>query len=109
MVMLEKERNNEKQMRIKLEEEYAQNALNYEEEIQLRLKFEQKLNVMHCDLRDMKTTNLRLEKDLEKELALRIHFEKLYNGNVDAVIEKDRDLNARSLSIMNLKEKINSL
>ena len=57
----------------------------------------------------MKTTNLRLEKDLEKELALRIHFEKLYNGNVDAVIEKDRDLNARSLSIMNLKEKINSL
>ena len=33
MIMLEKERNNEKQMRIKLEEEYAQNALNYEEEI----------------------------------------------------------------------------
>ena len=104
--MLEKERNNEKQMRIKLEEEYAQNAINYEEEIQLRLKFEQKLNVMHCDLRDMKTKNLMIEKDFEMEKELRIKFEKLYNGNVDAVIEKDRDLNARSLSIMNLKEKI---
>ena len=33
MNMLEAERNNEKQMRIKLEEEYAQNAINYEEEI----------------------------------------------------------------------------
>ena len=64
---------------------------------------------MHCDLRDMKTTNLRAVKDYETEKELRIKFEALYNGNVDAVLEKDRDLNAKSHSIMNLKEKINSL
>jgi hypothetical protein len=33
MSMVEAERNNEKQMRIKLEEEYAANASSYEDEI----------------------------------------------------------------------------
>ena len=36
---LEKERMNERQMRLKLEEEYLQNTKNHEEEVQLRLKF----------------------------------------------------------------------
>ena len=44
---LEKERTNERSLRLKLEEEFAQNSKNHEEEVQLRLKFESKLNNMH--------------------------------------------------------------
>jgi len=52
---LEKERTNERQMRLKLEEEYMQNTKNHEEEVQLRLKFESKLNNMHSVHRDLET------------------------------------------------------
>ena len=34
-------------MRMKLETEYQQNDKNHEEEVQMRLKFEGKLNKMH--------------------------------------------------------------
>ena len=50
---LEKERMNERQMRLKLEEEYLQNTKNHEEEVQLRLKFESKLNDMHSKHREL--------------------------------------------------------
>jgi hypothetical protein len=52
---LEKERSNEKTLRLKLEEEYMQNTKNHEEEVQLRLKFESKLNNMHSLHRDLET------------------------------------------------------
>jgi hypothetical protein len=52
---LEKERTNERQMRLKLEEEYMLNTKNHEEEVQLRLKFESKLNNMHSVHRDLET------------------------------------------------------
>lgn len=87
MSMVEAERNNEKQMRIKLEEEYAANASSYEDEIQLRLKFEQKLNVMHTDFRNLQTINIRAMADLEMESELRIKFEDLYNGNIKRLLE----------------------
>lgn len=61
---LEKERMNERQMRLKLEEEYAQNTRNHEEEVQLRLKFEKKLNEMHGEHRDLNTKYVRACKDL---------------------------------------------
>jgi hypothetical protein len=44
---LERDRTNERSLRMKLEEEYMQNTKNHEEEVQLRLKFESKLNQMH--------------------------------------------------------------
>lgn len=44
---LEKDRMNERALRIRLEEEYMQNSKNHEEEVGLRLKFESKLNTMH--------------------------------------------------------------
>lgn len=44
---LERDRTNERALRLKLEEEYMQNTKNHEEEVQLRLKFESKLNSMH--------------------------------------------------------------
>ena len=53
-------------MRLKLEEEYAQNTRNHEEEVQLRLKFEKKLNEMHGEHRDLNTKYIRACKDLEE-------------------------------------------
>ena len=50
---LEKDRANEKQLRLKLEEEYMQNTKNHEEEVKLRLKFEGKFNQMHDTHREL--------------------------------------------------------
>jgi hypothetical protein len=51
-------------MRIKLEEEHAQNTKNHEEEVQLRLKFESKLNNMHSAHRDLESKYKRVLTDL---------------------------------------------
>ena len=61
---LEKEKNSERQMRLKLEEEYMQNTKNHEEEVQLRLKFESKLNNMHSVHRDLETKYKRALSEL---------------------------------------------
>jgi hypothetical protein len=52
---LERDRTKERTLREKLEEEYMQNSKNHEEEVQLRLKFESKLNNMHSVHRDLET------------------------------------------------------
>lgn len=57
---------NERQMRLKLEEEYTQNTKNHEEEVQLRLKFEAKLNSMHSRHRELNTKYERAVKDLKE-------------------------------------------
>lgn len=51
-------------MRLKLEEEYMQNTKNHEEEVQLRLKFESKLNNMHSVHRDLETKYKRALSEL---------------------------------------------
>ena len=61
---LERERMNEMQMRKKLEEDYTQNTKNHEEEVQLRLKFESKLNNMHSAHRDLESKYKRIMNDL---------------------------------------------
>ena len=48
---LAKDKTNERNLRLKLEEEYMQNNKNHEEEVALRLKFENKFNVMHQKMR----------------------------------------------------------
>ena len=50
-------------MRKKLEEEFNQNTKNHEEEVQLRLKFESKLNNMHSAHRDLETKFKRVRQD----------------------------------------------
>lgn len=50
-------------MRLKLEEDYLQNTKNHEEEVQLRLKFETKLNNMHSAYRDLESKYKRLLND----------------------------------------------
>lgn len=75
---LEREKNSERQMRLKLEEEYMQNTKNHEEEVQLRLKFESKLNNMHSVHRDLETKYKRALSDLA---GLQTINEQLYNKN----------------------------
>ena len=86
---LEKERMNERQMRLKLEEEYTQNTKNHEEEVQLRLKFEAKLNEMHGACRDLRTKLARSERDL-REAQDKI---KAMTDDYQAKIEENTSLN----------------
>lgn len=50
---LERDKENEQNARSKLEEELLENNRSREEEVQLRLKFESKLNNMHYINRDL--------------------------------------------------------
>lgn len=75
---LEKEKNSERQMRLKLEEEYMQNTKNHEEEVQLRLKFESKLNNMHSVHRDLET---KYKRALSELAGLQTINEQLYSKN----------------------------
>ena len=56
-------------LRLKLEEEYMQNNKNHEEEVQMRLKFEAKLNQMHTQQRetDIKYSRAQLEIENKNE------------------------------------------
>ena len=67
---LEKERTHERSLRLKLEEEYMQNTKNHEEEVQLRLKFESKLNNMHALHRELQTKYTRAEKEIERQTVM---------------------------------------
>lgn len=64
---LDRERMNERQMRLKLEEDFNQNTKNHEEEVQLRLKFESKLNNMHSAHRELESKYKRILSDLNLE------------------------------------------
>jgi hypothetical protein len=50
---LEKDRNNEKSLRLKLEEEFMTILRNHEEEVVLRLEFEKKLNQVNSEFRNL--------------------------------------------------------
>lgn len=54
-----------------MEEEIQQNTKNHEEEVQLRLKFESKLNNMHSAHRDLETKYKRTRQDLAKAVEER--------------------------------------
>lgn len=68
---LEKDRANERTLRLKLEEEYMQNSKNHEEEVQLRLQFESKLNSMHAQQRETDIKYNRALNELEQVRATR--------------------------------------
>ena len=65
---LERELAAEQNTRAKLEEEFQMNTKNHEEEVQLRLKFESKLNNMHSIHRDVDTKYKRALKEIESKL-----------------------------------------
>ena len=60
----EKDRDQEKTLRLKLEEEYMTHQQNHEEEVKLRLKFEGKFNVMHDEHRELQITFDRKLREL---------------------------------------------
>ena len=53
MENFEKERNNEKNLRLKLEEEYMTITRNHEEEVGLRLQFEARVNQLNTEYREL--------------------------------------------------------
>ena len=60
---LQREMLNERQMRMKLQEDFTRNSKNHEDEVQLRLKFESKLNEMHSAHRDIEIKHKRVFRD----------------------------------------------
>jgi len=62
---LEKDRNNERSLRLKLEEEYMQIQRNHEEEVTLRLKFEGKLNSLNTAHRELEIKYERVQQQLD--------------------------------------------
>lgn len=77
---IEKERTSERTQKLKLEEEYLQNTRNHEEEVQLRMKFEGKLNKMHSDFRDLTTKSNKAEKDFYYANLDKNKYEALLNA-----------------------------
>ena len=53
MEHMEKERNNEKNLRLKLEEEFMTVTRNHEEEVGLRLQFEARVNQLNTEYREI--------------------------------------------------------
>lgn len=74
-------------MRLKLEEEYAQNTKNHEEEVQLRLKFEAKLNDMHGAYRDLNTKYQRSSIDLKETTAKKEELSTNLSSKVDECVQ----------------------
>jgi septal ring factor EnvC (AmiA/AmiB activator) len=61
---LEKQKEEEEFLRKKIEEEFSKKVETHEEEVQLRLKFEQKLNNMHALHRDLQAKYQRALEDI---------------------------------------------
>jgi len=96
-------------MRMKLETEYTQNTKNHEEEVQLRLQFEAKLNKMHGQNRDLNGRFTRAATDLENTLKQKTDIEKELTIKIDEntlLNQKLVDQNSRTNSQV---EKIQSL
>ena len=67
MENLEKEKQTEKDLRIKLEDEYMVNTKNHEEEVKLRLKFEGKFNSMQSEHRELQIRHGRIQTEIQKQ------------------------------------------
>lgn len=67
-----------------------QNSKNHEEEVQLRLKFESKLNNMHSLHRDLETKYNRALKEIENQMADKDEFKSKYDivAEENAVLKK---------------------
>lgn len=61
---LQKQKEEEMFLRKKIEEEFSKNVQTHEEEVQLRLKFESKLNNMHALHRDLQAKYQRALEDI---------------------------------------------
>ena len=96
-------------MRLKLEEEYMQNTKNHEEEVQLRLKFESKLNNMHSAHRDLETKFKRTRQDLQKAMTEKQMYQDEVSIKIDEITELKSKNTEQFSKIVNQKERIDGL
>jgi hypothetical protein len=106
---LERERTNERTLRLKLEEEYMQNSKNHEEEVQLRLKFESKLNSMHSMHRELEIKHKRLEQDLQTAEDLIEKHEATMKSQGLLIIQLKTTCDEQSTRIKMLEERRDAL
>ena len=83
---LEKEKASEKDLRLKLEEEYMQNTKNHEDEVKVRLKFEAKFNKMHAEHRELEIKHNRTLVELKAAIEAKDKGELLINENSEELI-----------------------
>lgn len=83
---LEKEKATEKDLRLKLEEEYMQNTKNHEDEVKLRLKFEGKFNKMHAEHRELEIKHNRTVQELKSAIEAKEKGELQINENSEELI-----------------------
>lgn len=95
----------ERQMRLNLEEEYTQNTKNHEEEVQLRLKFEAKLNSMHSKHRELNTKYSRSVKDLESVTAIKEQQQVDIDEKDNTITDLRKELVAKVSIISHQQEK----
>lgn len=89
-------------MRLKLEEEYQQNSKNHEEEVQLRLKFESKLNNMHSAHRDLETRFKRTKQDLQQASDQKNYYQEQVNMKIDEITILKTKCTEQASKIINL-------
>ena len=106
---IERERANEKQLRLKLEEDFLQNTKNHEEEVQLRLKFESKLNNMHSAHRELESRYKRVLNDLALANKNNTSLTQTLNDRNNEAISLNKRKADDDAQILNLSEEINNL
>lgn len=88
--LLERERLQEQHRRLELEEEISHRGLGHEEEVELRIRFEGKLNQMFAHQRDMETREKHRKEQVEKqqgELREKATLEGELSGQVRVLTE----------------------
>ena len=68
-----------------------QNSKNHEEEVQLRLKFESKLNTMHSMHRELEIKHKRLQNDLSQAQNLILKQESMIEEQGKMIVELKTD------------------
>ena len=90
---------------MKLEDDYAQNTKNHEEEVQLRLKFESKLNNMHSAHRDLESKYKRVLTDLANaNKQLQMLNTKLVDRNNEITILRSSKVENESIMAQDKEE-----
>lgn len=73
------------------------------------MKFEQKLNKMHSEFRDLDSKYIRVARDLRDVTATKKEFETLYNGKVKECIVAQKKIADSAVDINSTNEKITSM
>jgi DNA repair protein SbcC/Rad50 len=106
---LEKQKQEEEFLRKKIEEEFNKKVETHEEEVQLRLKFEQKLNNMHALHRDLQSKYQRALEDIYQLETSNAHLNKLASDQKTELISLRSDKVENESKILYQSERIKQL